>query len=99
MPAGPRGLLQRLTERQLTELLKSPVCFGLGKTLVLDVLDERLNPRAGEMTAMRFLAGFAATEPFVERLRLFRTRWDFVRWAQQHLPDLDLVTPPRREQR
>jgi hypothetical protein len=30
--------------------------------------------------------------------RTFADQWEFVRFAQEHLPDIDLTTPPKRPQ-
>jgi tRNA A-37 threonylcarbamoyl transferase component Bud32 len=65
-----KGLLGRLTDQAVIDVLKSAACMGAYRDAVLVELGRRTKRR-------------------------FTDLWDFVAWARDNRPDLDLLTPPQ----
>lgn len=61
----------RLTEQQLVDLLKAPICPPSARQVIVAQLGNQCG-------------------------RPFANLWDFVDWAREHRPDLDLTSPPDR---
>jgi hypothetical protein len=87
---GIAALVPRLGEAELLDVLKQYGSIHVIRTAALDELGRRaVRPPAVEMLAVGG-AGAVAVGP-----QPFRTVWEFVAWAEQHRPDLDLKAPPK----
>jgi hypothetical protein len=62
---------RRLSDQDLVELLKHPLCVGEARRAVLDELG-------------------------IQHRRTFADLWEFVEYAEKHLPEIDLKSPPKR---